>query len=65
MRASSEWTKDQWTLKPYLRRSQMTFLQHFLPGQPMEKNDQTSGGLIVDYAIDAGATKANVGGRLS
>ena len=64
MRASSEWTKDQWTLKPYLRRSQMTFLQHFLPGQPMEKNDQTSGGLIVDYAIDAGATKANVGGQV-
>ena len=64
MRASSEWTKDQWTLKPYLRRSQMTFLQHFLPGQPMENNDQTSGGLIVDYAIDAGATKANVGGQV-
>ena len=64
MRASSEWSKDQWTLKPYLRRSQMTFLQHFLPGQPMENNDQTSGGLIVDYAIDAGATKANVGGQV-
>ncbi|MEC8437023.1 MAG: TonB-dependent receptor plug domain-containing protein, partial [Pseudomonadota bacterium] len=64
MRASSEWTRDQWALKPYLRRSQMTFLQHFLPGQPMEKNDQTSGGLIVDYAIDAGATKANVGGQV-
>ena len=64
MRASSEWTKDQWTLKPYLRRSKMTFLQHFLPGQPMEKNDQTSGGLIVDYAIDAGATRANVGGQV-
>lgn len=64
MRASSEWTKDQWTLKPYLRRSQMTFLQHFLPGQPTEKNDQTSGGLIADYAIDAGATKASVGGQV-
>ena len=64
MRASSEWTRDQWALKPYLRRSQMTFLQHFLPGQPMEKNDQTSGGLIVDYAIDAGATRANVGGQV-
>ena len=30
----------------------------------MEKNDQTSGGLIVDYAIDAGATRANVGGQV-
>ncbi len=64
MRASSEWVKDQWTIKPYLRRSQMTFLQHFLPGQPLEKNDQTSGGVIVDFAIDAGATQANVGGQI-
>ena len=54
MRASSEWVKGQLTLKPYLRRSQMTFLQHFLPGQPLENNEQTSGGLIVSYAIDAG-----------
>ena len=64
MRASSEWVKDQLTLKPYLRRSQMTFLQHFLPGQPLEKNEQTSGGLIVSYAIDSGATSANVGGQV-
>ena len=40
MRASSEWVKDQLTLKPYLRRSQMTFLQHFLPGQPLENTPQ-------------------------
>ena len=64
MRASSEWVKDQWSLKPYFRRSQMTFLQHFLPGKPLEKNEQTSGGLIVDYAIDAGATSAKVGGQI-
>ena len=64
MRASSEWVKDQWSLKPYFRRSQMTFLQHFLPGKPLEKNEQTSGGLIVDYAIDAGATSAKVGGQV-
>jgi iron complex outermembrane receptor protein len=30
----------------YLRRSEMEFLMHFLPGQPLEKNGQTSGGLI-------------------
>jgi hypothetical protein len=64
MRASSEWVKDQWTLKPYIRRSQMTFLQHFLPGQPLEENEQTSGGLIVNYDIDAGALQASVGGQL-
>jgi outer membrane receptor protein involved in Fe transport len=64
MRASSEWVKDQWTFKPYIRRSQMTFLQHFLPGQPLEENEQTSGGLIVNYDIDAGALQASVGGQL-
>lgn len=35
------------TLTPYLRRSSMAFLQHFLPGQPLEKNAQTSAGLSV------------------
>lgn len=64
VRASSEWVKDQWTLKPYFRRSQMTFLQHFLPGKPLEQNEQTSGGLIVNYDIDAGALKASVGGHV-
>ena len=64
MRASSEWVKDQWSLKPYFRRSQMTFLQHFLPGKPLEKNEQTSGGLLIDYSIDAGATSAKVGGQI-
>ena len=64
MRASSEWVKDQWTFKPYIRRSQMTFLQHFLPGQPLEENEQTSGGLIVNFDIDAGALQASVGGQL-
>jgi iron complex outermembrane receptor protein len=33
-------------LKTYLRRSDMKFLQHFLPGQPLEKNSQISGGFL-------------------
>jgi iron complex outermembrane receptor protein len=32
--------------RAYLRRSEMDFLMHFLPGQPLEENGQTSGGLI-------------------
>ena len=64
LRASSEWVNDQWTLKPYFRRSQMTFLQHFLPGQPLEKNNQTSAGLIVDYAFEGDALNANMGGHI-
>lgn len=31
---------------PYVRRSRMRFLQHFLPGQPTERNGQTSAGSI-------------------
>ena len=36
---------NRWlTATPYVRRSSMAFLQHFLPGQPFEKNAQTSAG---------------------
>lgn len=30
----------------FLRRSEMDFLQHFLPGKPLEENEQTSGGVM-------------------
>ena len=33
-------------LRPFLRRSDMEFLQHFLPGQPLEENGHTSAGLV-------------------
>jgi outer membrane receptor protein involved in Fe transport len=36
----------QWTLRPYLRHSRMEFLQHFLLGQPLERNGQDSYGLM-------------------
>jgi len=36
---------SEWQLTPYIRRSEMTFLQHYLPGQPLEKNGQTSAGV--------------------
>ena len=35
---------DGWKVLGFLRRSEMDFLQHFLPGQPVEKNGQLSGG---------------------
>ncbi len=34
-------------LRLYLRRSDMTFLQHFIPGQPREDNGQVSGGMML------------------
>lgn len=33
-------------ITPYARRSEMEFLQHFLPGQPLEENGQDSLGVI-------------------
>ena len=41
------WGPHELTVTPYLRRSSMAFLQHFLPGQPLEENAQSSGGAQV------------------
>lgn len=40
-------------LRPYLRSSRMEFLQHFLLGQPLERNGQESAGLMtsVDWNL--------------
>ena len=35
----------EFQLRPYLRYSKMDFIQHYLPGKPIEKNSQTSSGL--------------------
>lgn len=49
-RGSSHWRRDnengELSLIPYVRKSGMAFFQHFLPGQPLERNEQTSAGLI-------------------
>jgi outer membrane receptor protein involved in Fe transport len=50
-RAYLRWSQNRDTmrgrdLRAYLRRSDMEFLQHFLPGQPLEENGQLSGGLM-------------------
>ena len=37
-------------LSLFARRSRMTFLQHFLPGQPLERNGQVSLGLQFDQS---------------
>ena len=40
------WEKE-WSLTVYARHSRMHFLQHFLPGQPVERNGQRSFGLNI------------------
>ena len=41
-------------LRPYLRTSRMDFLQHFLLGQPVERNGQESAGLMTSFDWDLG-----------
>ena len=58
LRASSRWTWQNAAgqtleLIPYLRNSDMDFLQHFLPGKPLETNGQTSAGALLSWAPDS------------
>lgn len=64
IRAASHWQRGAWTLSPYARRSQMAFLQHFLPGQPLEQNEQSSAGLVARYAFERGALTGTAGAQL-
>ncbi len=39
-----------WQVTPYLRWNQMRFLQHYLPGKPLEENDHRSLGLQAGWS---------------
>lgn len=51
-RVSLEWRRPfgdfDLDIRPYLRHSKMTFLQHFLPGQPVEENGHVSAGFMAN-----------------
>ena len=68
MRAASVWQRAfangrAVTVTPYARRSSMAFLQHFLPGQPLEKNAQSSGGIALRF--DGGETRRWLAGAVA
>lgn len=54
------WLKKDWQfsearrllITPYIRFTEMEFLQHFLPGDPLEENGQNSVGVQSAYYID-------------
>ncbi|MDH3273956.1 MAG: TonB-dependent receptor [Gammaproteobacteria bacterium] len=56
-RAYGIWTRSlkrfELEVRPFLRRSDMRFLQHFLPGQPLEENGHISSGVIASAAFSA------------
>lgn len=41
--------RGQFALTPYIRYTDMAFLQHFLPGDPLEENQQQGVGLQTSY----------------
>lgn len=56
-RLSTEWERQltdssTFRLTPYLRHTEMEFLMHFLPGQPVENNKHSSVGLLAAYTKD-------------
>jgi iron complex outermembrane recepter protein len=57
-RLSSQITFDaaggSFMFTPYYRKTEMTFLQHFLPGIPLEENGQDSFGLQSMFSSDLG-----------
>jgi outer membrane receptor protein involved in Fe transport len=54
-------TGDGWDVLAVLRRSDMDFLQHFLLGEPVEKNGQTSGGLTLLHYSTLGSARVTAG----
>ncbi len=52
LRLSSRIGGNQWSVTPYLRYSDMDFLQHFLPGTPLEENGHHSVGILSHFTFD-------------
>ena len=59
------WTRSFDTMtvdvRPFVRRSDMLFLQHFLPGQPLEENGHVSAGVNTALSFDAQAARVIAG----
>jgi outer membrane receptor protein involved in Fe transport len=54
-------TDSGWDVHGFVRRSNMEFLQHFLPGEPVEKNGQASGGLTLLRYATLGPARVTAG----
>ncbi|GAA6152454.1 TonB-dependent receptor [Pseudoteredinibacter isoporae] len=69
-RLSSEWRRDfggdaKLSITPYARHSEMDFIQHFLPGQALEENQQRSFGVQSKWQQKISDTLAwTMGGEL-
>ncbi|MBT8087566.1 MAG: TonB-dependent receptor plug domain-containing protein, partial [Gammaproteobacteria bacterium] len=48
-------------IRPYVRHSDMRFLQHFLPGQPLEENGHVSAGALLVVSFDTSNARFTAG----
>ncbi|NNE06086.1 MAG: TonB-dependent receptor [Xanthomonadales bacterium] len=48
-------------VRPYLRHSDMSFLHHFAPGTPLEKNGQVSAGVLASVALRSNKRQVTAG----
>jgi outer membrane receptor protein involved in Fe transport len=48
-------------VRPFLRHSDMEFLQHFLPGQPLEENGHVSGGVLTMFRAETDESSLSFG----
>jgi len=48
-------------IRPYVRHSDMRFLQHFLPGQPLEENGHVSAGAVTAFSFGDKVSQLVVG----
>jgi outer membrane receptor protein involved in Fe transport len=55
-RLSGDWRRSydlvDINIRPFFRHSDMQFLQHFLPGQPLEENGHVSAGALLSAVVD-------------
>ncbi|MDH3546920.1 MAG: TonB-dependent receptor, partial [Gammaproteobacteria bacterium] len=65
LRAYGIWTRSlarfDVDVRPYVRHSDMEFLQHFLPGQPLEENGHDSAGVIATTIFENAKRRTTVG----
>jgi outer membrane receptor protein involved in Fe transport len=62
-RLASHWSAAGVRITPYLRRSHMSFLQHFIPGEPWEKNGQTSAGVLGSRSWEGDELRLELGAQ--
>lgn len=48
-------------IRPYLRHSEMEFLQHYLPGQPLEQNGHSGVGVLTNFRAEMEDTTVSFG----